>query len=353
MSAAIEEGADNGSGVDQHRAGCGQSLSIGLVNNMPSSSRRATERQFRNLIKSAAGGIRTELSVYVPWQSNGRFEDTGARDQKWLSLHELWDHHLDAIIVTGSEPMADELTKEPNWKELAQLVDWAEDNTLSAVWSCLAAHAAVFRLDGIQRQRLPNKLFGLFECEKKPDDLLTSRLTSGLPDRFSMPHSRWNDVFDHTMTEDMAARGYRVLSKSQAAGIDAFLRKKNSLFIFYQGHPEYESDTLRLEYRRDVSRFLRGERESYPAIPFGYFDPETEDELRIFKERANVSPGGDLLAALPLTRISPKLQGSWHSVAICLYRNWLQYLLEQKEERAGIRSVEFVNAAESCAGLEQ
>ena len=72
----------------------------------------------------------------------------------------------------------------------------------------------------------------------------------------------------------MPRGGYRLLTRSAAAGADAFVREEQggSLFVFFQGHPEYETDTLAREYRRDVGRFLRGEREHYPAAPEGYFN---------------------------------------------------------------------------------
>jgi homoserine O-succinyltransferase len=68
-----------------------------------------------------------------------------------------------------------------------------------------------------------------------------------------------------------------------AAGVDTFVRERRSLFLFFQGHPEYDADTLPREYRRDVARFLRGERDSYPDLPKEYFDPITTDMLNAFR----------------------------------------------------------------------
>src|SRR3989442_1837784 len=86
-----------------------------------------------------------------------------------------------------------------------------------------------------------------------------------------MPHSRWNDIPEEALT----ACGYRVLTRSTEAGVDAFVKQRQSLFVFFQGHPEYEATTLLLEYRRDLKRFLRGERETYPPMPRGYFYEKT------------------------------------------------------------------------------
>jgi homoserine O-succinyltransferase/O-acetyltransferase len=87
-----------------------------------------------------------------------------------------------------------------------------------------------------------------------------------------MPHSRINDLPVPSLT----ACGYRVLTRSAAAGVDAFVGRETepSLFVFFQGHPEYDADSLLRKNRRDVGRFLRHERERYPAPPHGYFCDE-------------------------------------------------------------------------------
>src|SRR2546422_9778102 len=99
-----------------------------------------------------------------------------------------------------------------------------------------------------------------------------------------MPHSRWNDIPE----DALASCGYRVLTRSEDAWVDSFVKQRNSLFVFFQGHPEYDAVTLLLEYRRDIGRFLRRERESYPIMPYGYFDPETVEALTALRQRAPV-----------------------------------------------------------------
>ena len=58
----------------------------------------------------------------------------------------------------------------------------------------------------------------------------------------------------------LADCGYRILTRSAAAGVDMFARQDKSFHLFLQGHPEYEAKTLLREYRRDVGRYLRRER---------------------------------------------------------------------------------------------
>ena len=71
---------------------------------------------------------------------------------------------IDGLIVTGAEPIADASAEEPYWRELTDVIDWAEANTRSTIWSCLAAHAAVLHLDGIERHRLAAKCSGVYDC---------------------------------------------------------------------------------------------------------------------------------------------------------------------------------------------
>jgi homoserine O-succinyltransferase len=77
-----------------------------------------------------------------------------------------------------------------------------------------------------------------------------------------------------------------VLTRSDHAGVDIFTRQLESLFVFFQGHLEYDASSLQREYMRDLARFLSGERDSYPAIPAGYFDRLTEQRLTAFEMRA-------------------------------------------------------------------
>jgi len=126
-----------------------------------------------------------------------------------------------------------------------------------------------------------------------------------------------------------------VLSKSAEAGADLFVkRKKKSLFVHFQGHPEYGARTLLKEYRRDIKRFLRGERETYPSMPRGYFDAAAADLLHAFQRITLDEPREELLGAFPEAVVADALKKSWHSSATSVYRSWLQYV----SSRAWLRS---------------
>jgi homoserine O-succinyltransferase len=292
-----------------------------LINNMPDGALEATERQFRTLLDSATNGIPVRLSLYalpdVPRTEAGRLRIS----RLYSSIENLWNSHLDGLIVTGAEPQAPNLRDEPYWGSLTKVLDWAEHNTHSTVLSCLAAHAAVQHLDGIGRRRLGDKRFGVFECvQTSPHPMM-----AGIPSRFQMPHSRWNDLPE----KEIRDCGYSILTRAQDGGVDAFVKQRKSLFVFFQGHPEYESNTLLIEYRRDVGRYLRRERDTYPAMPEGYLDRDTGDRLTMLRRRALSNRTSELLEEFPNAQAEKQVANTWSRVAAQIYGNWLAYLCAQ------------------------
>jgi homoserine O-succinyltransferase len=254
-------------------------------------------------------------------------------------IPDLWDSHLDGVIVTGAEPRVPNLRDEPYWGSLTRVMEWAEQNTHSAVWSCLAAHAAVLHIDGIERKPLGRKLSGVFECARVAGDPLTPWFHA----RSWMPHSRWNGIPETAL----AACGYRVLTQSLDAGIDAFVKQRKSLFLFFQGHPEYEADSLLLEYRRDVRRFLTGEKDCYPSLPHGCFDEAGVALLTAARERALSGRRNEPFPDFPVARIN-----QWRPAAVSVYRNWLQFLSAKKNETLRIqqRQQHYTRASAAAAG---
>jgi homoserine O-succinyltransferase len=302
-------------------------IAVGFVNNMPDAAGEATERQFLDLLRAAAPDADIRLTLFsIPDMPRGDALGTEF-SARYRDIAELWESRLDALIVTGTEPRAAKLKDEPYWPTMARLVDWARDNTRSAIWSCLAAHAAVLHTEGIERRPLSDKKFGVFDCETIADHPLMNGVN-----KLRVPHSRYNGL----PAAGLAMRGYRLLSQSVDAGVDAFVREEGgSLFVFFQGHPEYEAETLLREFRRDVGRYLRAEREQYPALPHGYFGKDATALLNIFHARARAVDDrrAGLMADFPFAALAAGLESPWRSPAIAVYQNWIDYLLDRTSER--------------------
>jgi homoserine O-succinyltransferase/O-acetyltransferase len=291
-------------------------LTIGLINNMPDAALQATERQFMQLLTAAAGDNRIRLHCFSLPSVRRSPPAKWRVDQQYTDIAELGRLSIDGLIVTGAEPIAARLDEEPFWQELTEIIDWAASNTRSTIWSCLAAHAAVLHLDGIERHRLDTKCSGIFDCAKTSDNWLTRNVTSPL----KIAHSRLNELREG----DLVAHGYQMLTRSPQAGVDIFAKQLRSHFIFFQGHPEYDAMSLQREYLRDITRYLGGERDIYPALPAGYFDTETESKLANFQKRASAERKLPLSAGLPHLALRADIAAG--AAAAVLFRNWLEYL---------------------------
>jgi homoserine O-succinyltransferase len=298
----------------------GRILRIALVNNMPDAALTTTERQFASLIGAASGDLDVRLEL-VALESLPR--EAGVREAmrgRYGALGDLVAAAPDALIVTGAEPRAPDLTEEPYWPELSALIDWARGGVASALYSCLAAHAAVRRHDGIARRPRQGKLSGVFASEI----VAAHELTHGL-DAALTPHSRYNDLAE----SDLAAHGYRVLSRSREAGVEMFVKDGASLEIYWQGHPEYDADSLAREYRRDLLRFLRGERASPPALPENYLSDEARARLEERVAAALRGTAEELAVALQPEDFAPA-RALWRASAQRLMGNWLDAVARRK-----------------------
>lgn len=291
-------------------------LTIGLINNMPDTALKATERQFMKLLRAAAGSRRIRFHCFSLPSVKRSPEAKWHVESEYSDLADLKRRKFDGLIVTGAEPVAPELDQEPYWRDLIELIDWAKVNTRSTIWSCLAAHAAVLHLDHIQRRRLPAKCHGIFDCEAVTDDALTR----AAPAPFKVSHSRLNEIAE----SDLDEAGYQVLTRSAQAGVDVFVRQYASRFVFFQGHPEYDALSLQREYLRDIGRYLARERETYPHLPVSYFDAATEEKLLRFEKQAKHQRHPALTNELPALNLRNDIAAG--SAAAVLFRNWLQYL---------------------------
>jgi homoserine O-succinyltransferase len=294
-------------------------LDIGLINNMPDSALVSAERQLFELLTAASGKLVVRLHLYA-METTPR-TDWG-RDyvrRFYLSTNDLLSSRLDGLIVTGAEPKAVSLVDEPYWPSFVQVMDWAKENTLASVCSCLAVHGAVLHLDKIERHELSHKCSGVFTQTKVTDH----PLMLNVPATLRVPHSRWNEVQESSLSSG----GYTILSRSDQTGADCFVKQhKRSLFIHFQGHPEYEAQSLLGEYRRDIGRFLRQETKTYPAMPWGYFSKDAEETLIAFERDAISDRRPELLASFPVDQLANGLRNTWHSAATRIYRNWILYM---------------------------
>ncbi len=315
---------------DTHRAGPpganisssgnnGAALVIGLVNIMPPAAMRTIENLFRLLLNACASPGNIHLRLFS--LSGGKPAEACGAPPDYESLNDLWDspeskQPLDALIVTGTESRARSMEDESCWPDLQRICDWAGENTISTLWSCFSAHAAVLHLDNIHRQPFPEKLSGIFECKKASNH----PIFKNMPAHFPAPHSRYNNLSE----AELKAAGYEILSKSPLTGPDSFIKQhKNSQFLFLQGHLEYGAEMLFSEYCRDLKRFALGQSVICPKPPQNYFDPTA---LAAF---AAATP--EVLSSTDfINSVTARLSSDWQAPARRLYTAWLGFISEQK-----------------------
>ena len=226
----------------------------------------------------------------------------------------------DAVIFTGAEPRAAELDEEPYWRELTGLFDAAQASTFATLASCLAAHALVLHRDGVRRRRSPDKWSGLYPLSLASPHALTRGLRAG-----GAPHSRWNGLEE----ADLVEHGYLVLTRAGNAGVDMFVKDDDHLSLFFQGHPEYDGDTLAREYRRDVTRALEGGRP--PRLPVNYFDAETERRLESHVARMM---RGEEAPHLPNSALAAP-PAEWRGRVGRVVENWFNEISTRKQAALG------------------
>jgi homoserine O-succinyltransferase len=310
-----------GAGAHMHER---EPLVIALLNNMPDAALETTERQFGDLLAAAGADYDIRLRLFsLPELIRG---DAG---RKYVADHyepidALWSGAFDGLIVTGAEPRTPTLPEEVYWPSLTRLVEWAAESGTPTIWSCLAAHAAVLHLHGIERRKLGEKISGVFQCVKACEN----PLVAGLPASWSIPHSRLNTLD----AEQLVDAGYEIVSLSDAAGADAFILSRGAPFVFFQGHPEYDAGALFREYRRDVGRFLTGTLDRYPEMPRGYFDGDLSRAFNAFRARAERQRTRELLEEFPGRDARELPAHTWRNVAVRLYSNWLEHLVAQQPD---------------------
>jgi homoserine O-succinyltransferase/O-acetyltransferase len=303
-------------------------LELGLINNMPDLALEQTERQILKLLDSAAGNVVVRLRLYaLPDVPRGELGRTHLTRLHYRDVSDLWNSKLDGLIVTGAEPLTADLTQEPFWGTLTEVFNWADHHTTSTIASCFAVHAAVLYFDGIDRHSLDKKFFGVFEFDR----ISNNPLIHGIPRQIRMPHSRWNEIRE----DALRSCGYDILTRAHD-GVDTFVKSRKSFFVFFQGHPEYESWTLFAEYRRDVARFLAGEQDTYPTLPRGYFDEDSALVLGSFRDRALNDRNKELMAYFPTERLTGKVTDTWRHAAEKIYSNWVLYLASDKAQRTRV-----------------
>jgi len=306
-----------------------RALHVGLLNMMPDSALEATERQFFRLLDGANRVVQVHIHTFT-LKSVPRGEDAQQHIASYYEdFEELKEQGLDGLIITGANVSEPKLHNEPFWDELCEIVDWAAENVTSVFCSCLASHAVWQHRYGLERHHMGDKCWGVFKHTIKPSN---HPLINQVNTRVRVPHSRYNTVEPQRILD----AGMRILIESEEVGVLFATSKDGFRFVFSQGHPEYDTMSLLKEYKREVLRFTRHERESYPPFVSNYLTLQSQAVLKEHElEVREAMQSGTAIPELPEAFIQERLHNDWANTAHVIMANWIGkvYLLTNADRK--------------------
>lgn len=296
-------------------------LHIGFLNMMPDAAFQVTERQYLGLIGACNQIVQFFVHPFtLPGLERGS-ETQSYIDEYYSDFRALQESGLDALIITGANVTQSDLTNEPFWEPLREVVEWAGETVTSVMCSCLASHALVEMLYGVKRRGLDRKRWGVYRHVHR-DRVRTHPLLRDVNTMFDIPHSRWNTLD----LDDLEAAGLKVLVVSCEDDVHLATSPDGFRFIFSQGHPEYDINSLLKEFKREVFRFVAGERPTFPPFPQHYFNEQCERLGRELEKSARkLKCQGRSLAqeAFSEEAFEAHLHNTWGDSGKAVFNNWL------------------------------
>lgn len=260
-------------------------MQVAILNLMP--NKIETEVQILRMLSN------TPLQINVEFIRINANESKNTPKEHLENFYHLFDDikhkQYDGLIITGAPLALLDYSQVTFWDKICEVFDWAEENVTSTMFSCWAAHAALYHHYGINRHLRKKKLSGVYK-HKTLDE--KEQLTRGFDEFFNVPHSRYGyiDKADYESIPQI-----QILAESEEAGV-YLAASKNKQQVYLTGHPEYDTSTLHEEYQRDC---LQGDN---VALPKNYYQDDDVNNTPI---------------------------GSWRSHGSLLFTNWLNYYVYQ------------------------
>ncbi len=261
-------------------------LKIGLLNLMP--KKIQTENQFARLI--GATPLQIELSLIRMSEHQTRNTAAEHMESFYRPFSDVADsgEKYDGLIITGA-PIEhlpfDEVTY---WDELREVFDWTQTHVHSTFGVCWGGMAMINHFHGVRKHMLTAKAFGCFRHRNMAP---ASPYLRGFSDDCVIPVSRWTEM---KQAEIDAIPGLTTLLASDEVG-PALVEDAAHRALYIFNHFEYDSDTLKQEYDRDIAS-------GTPInVPINYYPDDNP-------------------ARTPLNR--------WRSHAHLLYGNWINQIYQ-------------------------
>lgn len=260
-------------------------IKILILNLMP--LKEETELQLLRSLSNTP--LQVDVTFMVMSSHESKNTSTSHLNKFYVVFDQIKDQKFDGMIITGAPVENMEFEEVDYWEEMVKIMDWSDRNVTSTIYLCWAAQAGLYHHYGLQKKKLPHKMFGLFWHK-----VLNRKipLVRGFDDVFLAPHSRHTEV----PIEDIRACGkITILAESEEAGFFLGMAKEGRQ-IFVMGHPEYDRVTLDGEYKRDLGKGMD------IRLPKNYYQNDDDS-------------------------VKPLLM--WRAHANNLYTNWLNYYVYQ------------------------
>ena len=260
-------------------------LQILLLNLMP--TKIDTETQLARVLGNTP--LQIELELIAPSGHESKNTSESHMLAFYKTFADVKHRNFDGLVITGAPVEHLPFEEVDYWEELCEIMEWSKTHVHSTLHICWGAQAGLYYHYGIPKRALDAKLFGVFEHTLEDPNYILFR---GFDDTFWVPHSRHTTV-DQADIE--AVPELKILSASKEAGVYA-VKTDGCKQVFLMGHAEYDRDTLKKEFMRDLNLGLD------IAVPQHYFpnDDYTQDPIV-----------------------------NWRSCANLLYTNWLNYCVYQ------------------------
>lgn len=260
-------------------------LRIALLNLMP--TKETTETQLLRLIGNTP--LQVEFVLLHPKTHTSKNTSVEHLELFYKTFDDIKEEKLDGMIITGAPVEQMDFEDVNYWEELTQILNWSKENVTSTLHICWAAQAGLYHHFGVRKFALDNKIFGVFPHTV---EVPNTKLLRGFDEVFHVPQSRHTDV----RREDIErCPDLEILSESEESGV-YIAATRDGKHIFVTGHSEYDANSLKWEYDRDVSKGLPIE------IPRNYY------------------PNNDP---------SRQPYNTWRAHANLLFSNWLNYYVYQ------------------------
>ncbi len=260
-------------------------LKIAIVNLMPEKIK--TETQLLRLLSNSPLQVEVDLIQMSSHISKNTSEEHLSAFYKEFA--DIKSQKYDGMIITGAPVENIDFEAVDYWAELTEIMEWSKTHVTSTLHICWAAQAGLYYHYNIPKYPLKEKCSGVFLHKVRRT---TAKLVRGFDNVFYAPHSRHTEVRAEDINKN---KDLEILADSDDAGVYIVTTKKGRQ-IFVMGHSEYDGDTLKNEYIRDLGKGLN------PKIPDNYFKDNDPKKKPVVK---------------------------WRSHAHLLFSNWLNYFVYQ------------------------